>query len=1373
MAKIITPPYWEGYVNAGEERLANFLKANLPDNYLILPNIELSNINPRNNTLQYLEYDFIVIAPHTIYNIENKDFSGRLEGDDNFWYYNDREERTPHKTLRFKTSILVSKLGKKDTRWKTAFHQAQIHSIVTLSYPEQTTGGICGDCENATFLLNKNFLDFLLNTHGLENNHISAFQTDMANFLTAEPLRRTRQQRRNIYEFEIERVLEQDKHYNEYICKTKLGRKKRIKEYSLDVADLNTEELKTRKDQIQNQYLALEKIGNNPYIFKVEFRIDQEKNYFYEIFDYFEENTLRAELKHKTYTIQEKLNIIDNIIKAIKVAHKEQIFHREISPENIFMVNGFAQLGNFGKSYFLDHLDRGFTVMATLNKNNVKPYHAYELLGEDVFFSSDIYSLGVLIYELFVGILPINDPYELSSKGGKLPEDKMPSKINPNLPIWLDELCNKTILEDPDQRIQSIEEMEEFINQKTSESSSPVQLNINVNTNEDPFTIGSTINAYTIYQQIGKGGSSRVFKVKHNIMSKEYAMKVFNESAGSEDILNEYKFLSNIDHSNIVKFIWCDLAEGFFYAITELIKGENLRTYTSGDIKLPIYKIYQVGKQIANALVYIHDKGIIHRDIKPQNIVKDDDERFVLIDFNVSSLAGNRSFVGTNPYIPPDSIYNSTKVNWDSSSDTFALGVTLYELVCKQFPWSGRLPKKDKSPEDPKRYNNNISDSFASFLTKAIQPKKEDRFETASEMLEALKAIENNLLKTVIYEAPVELNNNNDIVKYINSLYSQSKTGNSGTRAKQTKNSLDEITYVSTKLDEKLAPAIIDGMYKLVIITGNAGDGKTAFINNIEKRDEKRKKLDNSNGSYFTLNNIKFQSNYDGSQDEGDKVNEEVLEEFFKIFENIEDFSKPTEGRLIAINEGRLMEFLKTSEMHKNLHDIIDNYFYHEGQTELPKGLLVVNLNLRSVTASSEDKESIFRQQIKKLTKPELWQKCKTCSLSEKCFINYNVSSFNDSVSGNEVIKRFEWLLKTVVLKRELHITIRDLRSFIAFTLTRDYNCNEVKELYGKIDSDILKYWKLFYFNISDQSLKDSGNKDRLVSLIRKTDIGQRPYPSKDRELYFNNHKQKDFLDFIDRSYDILEFFNSEKENHNHNFYNITLEIRENIKEFAKLFARHQYFEGKFELNIEINSDINGESYSLENLGFLKRLPYHSMYKFSSFFSIDKQSETTFNNALNTLKKSISVAISLNEGCNNKTLSEKNLVLSSSQVKDPMGKSFRLFNIEDFELFIHKSENLTTYFEYESDSIIFRHKIQKNISITITLDLYEMLFFIGQGFSPSVNDIKGRFVELEIFKNLLENLTYKEVILTKDDINFYKISITELKGLILEKVESF
>ena len=122
--------------------------------------------------------------------------------------------------------------------------------------------------------------------------------------------------------------------------------------------------------------------------------------------------------------------------------------------------------------------------------------------------------------------------------------------------------------------------------------------------------------------------------------------------------------------------------------------------------------------------------------------------------------------------------------------------------------------------------------------------------------------------------------------------------------------------YVETALDRALAPATLSGEFRLVLISGNAGDGKTAFIQQVEEQARSRgaevTPYGTGNGTVFKLEGRQFRTNYDGSQDEGEKVNDDVLRQFLAPFEGNNAAAWPDhETRLMAINEGRLIDFLE------------------------------------------------------------------------------------------------------------------------------------------------------------------------------------------------------------------------------------------------------------------------------------------------------------------------------------------------------------------------------------------------------------------------------------------------------------------------------
>lgn len=1374
MGKVVYPLHLDGGPNVGEQRLLDYLKAQLPDNYYIIPNGEYAMKSPQ-GMMTFWEFDCLVIAPHAIYHIENKNWGGNLIADDFAWFINGVERKNPHPGATLKSKILAGKLSNHNPQWA----KARIFTAVTLSNPSQSKFGMdphC-NCYDQTFLLNPILIDFIKDYKkaNKEKDAIADIQKDICEYLAGETSHRTLSQKTELLSYKIIETLQKTENYTEYLCEPKFFADKRykIREWPLDFPGKTAEELAAIRNRAANAGYAQAKLDLCPNIIKSQCQFNDEQTAFYEISEYMDECTLRARLHQKTFTQIEKVRIILDIATALSEAHSKNVFHRDVCPENIYILStGTAALANFGHSWFLEHSDQNFTVGSSLSREDNSPYTPPEFKDEDVSAASDLYSLGVVCYELMTGKLPFESTLKFRLRGGILNDEQLPSHVEADLPEWMDEIVKHTIVADVDKRWCDINQVITAIREGiiSSASSGAVKVISNENGNN-----GSEVNLadlkpgdsitpeLILYEELGHGAFGRVFKAKHTLQNKFYALKIFDRDVSASETINEFEALKDLSHNNIVKFTYNGRSkQGLFYTLMELLDGENLGDYKNGNLKLPAEEVYNMAEGILNALVYMQNKvpPVFHRDIKPNNIVWDKRERFVLIDFNISTTTEDKTFSGTLPYMAPDLVLSSQKIDWDCSADTFALGVTMYELLAQCYPWAGSdpCPKTGVDPTDIRVYNDRISDSFADFVMKAIVTDRHQRFGTAQEMYDTLEAIGKlGVLKKASTDTCTSQRAEDvDIVDYINSLYSQSKHGNSGTRAGTRSSELDKLTYTETKLDKKFIADIEALKYRLIIITGNAGDGKTAFIRHVEDRGTMRQTFTNRNGSAFNLNGIQFQSNYDGSQDEEERANNDVLDEFFAPFFGLKDYTQAAEGRIIAINEGRLMDFLSTQKELRSLSDNIEDFFYNEGHTELLPGLMVINLNLRSVTAGDKkDNPSLLAQQMKKLTAKELWTKCQECPIADKCFIKYNVDTFQDNSAGDEVIERLEWLMRAIVYKRELHITMRDLRSFIAFLLTRDFSCEEVKKFVEYLQhEDVLEYyWLHYYFNITAPAatpntpsfplpLNDSS--DRLIILLRETDIAKVALPALDRDLYYTDKKANDYLIFSERQKSLLKEFNDRNEKIPG--WEVNEVTTFNVTERHQTYIRHQYFEGRFD--------------------FKKRLPYRFI---DAFY---KQMNEADEKALTQTKLNIARAISASEGCDNDDLTEGFLILASNHVKDKISKSYRRFNLDDFELFVNNTEHLTEYIEYESDSFIFRHKTDKFIQLTVSLDLFEMLRYIKDGFTPSANDLKGRFIELQIFKNLLESKTYDEILVTKNNKKFYIIKFDENKRIIIKPLNS-
>lgn len=1366
MARIVHPSYASGPVNEGEVRVINFLQDKLGDDYCIIPNMEFADTSQN----RFLEVDLILIAPHCVHILEIKDWGKIIEGNDQEWYLNgDRPRKNPHRTLNYKCRVIKSLLTKKAPDMDKVWFQ----STVAIARPD-TQLELLGNCASCTFALNEELIEFITSANRVKRkaNEIKYIQNEIEDILIKDG--RFRENRDIIIaDHKVEETLSQEQDLIEYLARpiyAKFGGLKRLRVFSLPIYQNSTDK-KKREEEILRDYEVIELIGQHPNIVGLKGVYNHEADQVVEILDWAEEGTLRNIMNKMNLTLEEKLRVIQDVANGLKAAHNKNIIHRNLKPENILMGNNCAQLMNFDKAYM--RKEGAMTVWKTVVAQEDRRYLAPELSGTsqnaDVFYSTDIFSMGIVFYELIVGQLPYAAIERFLLDGGVLKDEVMPSHIMPNVPLWIDRVIRKMIIADVNERYASIDEFlkeyEYYLITPTEELLSTFpnhQDEVQEEVFDDPnriFKAGEKIGVFRVASElVGKGGFAQVYKVTHTIQDQEFALKVYNSSVPLTALIDEFKALQTLNNPHIVKFIWSDqLPGGRFYIVTEFLKGEPLSQYAWGTKKLTLLESLQVGKDIISALVYMHKdeasrKAIFHRDVKPNNIMRVQDRGYVLIDFNIAKEADkSNTYAGTDSYIAPDLKYGNT-INWDGSGDTFALGVTMYEIICKIHPYPKKEARIDIKPFYPKDIPGCewLSNEIADFLFQAVQPVRENRFSTAEQMQEALNNI---FMNKKFYQGvdvtstkPLIINgkedskkNNNSFVSKLRTLFSQSSITNSGTRG------LDELaknTYIVTKLDKNLVPAILNGEYKLVIITGNAGDGKTALIQQLESKASNVQTLPSKNGSMFTINEVPFESNYDGSQDEGTINNDEVLDKFLSPFAYEKNINLVEQGRILAINEGRLVEFLSrvdNKDKYGYITELIYEYFEMHGRMNLPDGMLIINLNWRSVVADST--ESIFSRQLKEFVRPFIWAKCKECDYSNKCFIYYNAQTFSDVSAGNEITKRLQLIMETVHLRRQLHITMRDVRSFLSYILCRDKGCEDIPMLLSGEARDYLQY---YYFNLTDGSIMDSGNNDRLVKLVRAIDVGKVPYPSLDRDIYFLSIKDMELLGFTDR-----------KEDYSQQILMNLLEISESylvagqpntrldIIEYHRILRRKLYYEGRDDRT-------------------RNRLPYNEIDKFSRMLIEEEK--------INNIKTLISRAISLNEGCKNQELNSNNICLAASNSKDPRCYAFRLFPLDDFEISIMKLDGLSGYLEYSPESFILKHKKYWKVKLEITLDLFELLSYINKGFNPSLNDIKGKYIELVIFKNALSHLPYRKVLLTEDQLNFYQIKADEENKLLLSRV---
>jgi uncharacterized protein (TIGR02653 family) len=285
------------------------------------------------------------------------------------------------------------------------------------------------------------------------------------------------------------------------------------------------------------------------------------------------------------------------------------------------------------------------------------------------------------------------------------------------------------------------------------------------------YVAGDTIGGrFEVKELLGSGGFSKVYRVRDTVEGEERALKLFDNAAGYDAVRREIGALRKVHHPNVVKVIWADQTDlGEWYLILEYIDGELVSDYTAGKKKLRDREAIDVALDVLSALTAIHpdserldaldqkrrqgeispdeydelmamsEDALVHRDIKPQNIVLTRSGA-KLLDFNIASRVGDpvRTNSGTPPYQPPD----ADLTRWDVSTDLFAVGVTLYEMLCDgQHPYTQARPMPDVEPRDPRQFRKHLSAPLAEFLLRACAPERTTRFQTAMEMKSALENV--------------------------------------------------------------------------------------------------------------------------------------------------------------------------------------------------------------------------------------------------------------------------------------------------------------------------------------------------------------------------------------------------------------------------------------------------------------------------------------------------------------------------------------------------------------------------------------------------------------------------------------------------------
>lgn len=267
---------------------------------------------------------------------------------------------------------------------------------------------------------------------------------------------------------------------------------------------------------------------------------------------------------------------------------------------------------------------------------------------------------------------------------------------------------------------------------------------------------------YEVIEELGAGAMGRIYKVQDIKIGEQMAMKVLNPEITSDETTilrfkNELRLARTITHKNICRMFDFGEDQGMIFITMEYISGEDLKRTLIRIGQLSAGKTIIIAKQICAGLTAAHRMGVIHRDLKPQNIMLDQEGNVRIMDFGIArstqakGLTETGVIIGTPEYISPEQL---EELELDQRSDIYSLGIILYEMLTGIVPFEGNTPlsvvlkHKTQIPKDPLEINPQIPHILKRVVLKSLAKDREKRFKSAQEFSETLSQIETELPST-------------------------------------------------------------------------------------------------------------------------------------------------------------------------------------------------------------------------------------------------------------------------------------------------------------------------------------------------------------------------------------------------------------------------------------------------------------------------------------------------------------------------------------------------------------------------------------------------------------------------------------------------
>lgn len=278
-----------------------------------------------------------------------------------------------------------------------------------------------------------------------------------------------------------------------------------------------------------------------------------------------------------------------------------------------------------------------------------------------------------------------------------------------------------------------------------------------------PFTVGETVGPYRLLEQLGQGGMATVFKAYHPALDRYVAIKALHPAFTADPnfltrFQREAQVVARLEHPNIVPVYDYAEHEGRPYLVMKFIEGETLKARLKR-APLENAEIGEIVESVGAALYYAHHQGVLHRDVKPSNVLLAHDGRIYLADFGLARIAqagestiSSDVMLGTPQYISPEQALGQREL--DSGTDIYSFGVLLYEMLVGRVPYSADTPYSIIHDHIytplplPRNIDPDIPEAIERVLLKALAKDRNDRFPDVNSLVEAWSQAAEGMFET-------------------------------------------------------------------------------------------------------------------------------------------------------------------------------------------------------------------------------------------------------------------------------------------------------------------------------------------------------------------------------------------------------------------------------------------------------------------------------------------------------------------------------------------------------------------------------------------------------------------------------------------------